>query len=45
MDNLDPHAMRRHAEEHFWYARMVDDYLAAYSLVVKGVDKSLALTA
>ena len=45
VDSLDPHAIRRHAEEHFGYARMVDDYLTAYSLVVEGADASLALTA
>ena len=45
VDDLDPHVIRRHAEEHFGYARMVDRYLAAYSVVVEGADASLALTA
>jgi anti-anti-sigma factor len=45
VDGLDPHAMRRHAEEHFTSTRMVDDYLAAYSRVVEDVEEPLALTA
>ena len=43
--DLDPFAMRRHAEEHFGHARMVDDYLAAYSLVVEDLDEEIAFAA
>jgi glycosyltransferase involved in cell wall biosynthesis len=38
VDSLDPHTIRRHAEEHYGYARMVEDYLVAYSRVVEDVD-------
>jgi glycosyltransferase involved in cell wall biosynthesis len=44
VDDLDPYAIRRHAEDRFGSARMVDDYLAAYALVVDDVDEPIALT-
>ena len=45
VDALDPHAIRRHAEQHFAPERMVSDYLAAYSLVLRDVDDPVALSA
>ena len=33
-DRLDPHELRRYAEEHFSPQRMVEDYLAAYEAAV-----------
>ena len=44
VDRLDRVAIRRHAEEHFAPARMVDDYLGAYALALEGVDR-VALSA
>ena len=44
VDDLDPYAIRRHAEDRFGCARMVDDYLAAYALVVDDVGEPIALT-
>ena len=44
VDSLDRVAIRRHAEQRFAPARMVDDYLAAYELVLERVDR-IALSA
>ena len=45
VDSLDPHAMRCHAERRFAPARMVSDYLAAYTLVLHDVDEPAAVPA
>jgi glycosyltransferase involved in cell wall biosynthesis len=44
VDSLDRVAIRLHAERQFAPARMVSDYLDAYSLVLEGVDR-IALSA
>jgi len=44
VDSLDRIAIRLHAERQFAPARMVSDYLDAYTLVLEGVDR-LALSA
>jgi glycosyltransferase involved in cell wall biosynthesis len=44
VDSLDRAAIRRHAEQRFAPARMVEDYLTAYALVLRDVDR-IALSA
>lgn len=39
LDTLDPFVIRKHAETHFGYRRMIDDYLAAYALLLEGVGR------
>jgi glycosyltransferase involved in cell wall biosynthesis len=44
VDSLDAAEIRRHAEDRFAPSRMVDDYLAAYEVVLEDVDR-VALSA